>query len=96
VLFRSPAPYQRRCERVYDALVAMGYRAVRPQGAFYVFVQTPTPDDIGFVSRLKEQSILAVPGTGFGRPGYIRLSVTVPPDAIERALPGFRAALAAH
>jgi aspartate aminotransferase len=91
----DPTPYQRRCERVYGALVEMGYRAIRPQGAFYVFVQTPTPDDIAFVGRLKQEGILAVPGTGFGRPGYIRLSVTVPPDAIERALPGFERALTA-
>ena len=92
----DPTPYQRRCERVYGALVAMGYRAVRPQGAFYVFVQTPTPDDIAFVGRLKQEGILAVPGTGFGRPGYMRLSVTVPPEAIERSLPGFERALDAH
>jgi aspartate aminotransferase len=89
----APTSYQRRCERVYGALTAMGYRAVRPQGAFYVFVQTPIPDDVAFVGRLKEEGILAVPGTGFGRPGHIRLSVTVPPAMIERALPGFERAL---
>ena len=92
----DPAPYQRRCERVYGALTAMGYHAIRPQGAFYVFVETPIPDDVAFVGRLKEEGILAVPGAGFGRPGYIRLSVTVPPEMIERSLPGFERALAAR
>jgi aspartate aminotransferase len=91
----DPAPYQRRCERVHGALTAMGYRAIRPQGAFYVFVQTPIPDDVAFVGHLKEEGILAVPGTGFGRPGYIRLSVTVPPEMIERSLPAFERALRA-
>jgi len=33
--------------------------------------------------------VLAVPGTGFGRGGYIRLSTTVAMDAIEHALPAF-------
>ena len=28
-------------------------------------------------------------GTGFGRPGYLRLSFTVPMDTIERSLPAF-------
>jgi aspartate aminotransferase len=73
----------------------MGYRAVRPQGGFYVFAQTPIPDDVAFIRRLKEESILAVPGTGFGRPGYMRLSVTVPPEMIERSLEGFARALQA-
>jgi aspartate/methionine/tyrosine aminotransferase len=36
---------------------------------------------------------LSVPGTGFGRPGYLRLSLTVPVDCIERSLPGFEKAL---
>jgi aspartate aminotransferase len=92
----DPTAYQARCERVYGALTQMGYQAIRPRGAFYVFVKTPTADDVAFVSRLKEQGILAVPGAGFGRPGYIRLSVTVPPDVIERSLSGFKRALAAH
>jgi aspartate aminotransferase len=92
----DPASYQRRCERVYGALTAMGYRAIRPQGAFYVFVETPTPDDVAFVGRLKGEGILTVPGAGFGRSGYIRLSVTVPPEMIERSLPGFERALAAR
>jgi aspartate aminotransferase len=92
----DPTPYQTRCERVYGALTQMGYEAVRPQGAFYVFVKTPTADDVAFVGRLKDQGILAVPGAGFGRPGYIRLSVTVPPAMIERALPAFERALSAY
>jgi len=30
-----------------------------------------------------------VPGSGFGRSGYMRLSITVPREAIVRALPVF-------
>jgi aspartate aminotransferase len=89
----DPAPYQTRCERMYGELTRMGYRAVRPRGAFYVFVETPIPDDVAFINLLKEESILVVPGTGFGRPGHMRLSVTVPPAAIERSLAGFGRAL---
>jgi aspartate aminotransferase len=71
----------------------MGYRAVRPRGGFYVFAETPLADDLRFVSLLKEESILVVPGTGFGRPGHMRLSVTVARQAIERSLAGFARAL---
>jgi aspartate aminotransferase len=71
----------------------MGYDAPRPQGAFYVFPRTPIPDDIEFIGLLKQEGILAVPGIGFGRAGYMRLSLTIPRDDIERSLPGFERAL---
>lgn len=70
-----------------------GYSCVTPEGAFYLFPKTPIPDDVAFVSALLEEKILAVPGTGFGTPGHIRLSYAVPRAVIERALPGFRRAL---
>jgi aspartate aminotransferase len=65
----------------------------RPEGGYYVFLKTPIPDDVAFVGFLVKQGVLAVPGAGFGRGGYIRLSMTVPLDTIERALPGFQRAL---
>jgi aspartate aminotransferase len=71
----------------------MGYDAPRPQGAFYVFPKTPIPDDIAFIGLLQQEGILAVPGTGFGRSGYMRLSLTIPSGTIERSLPGFERAL---
>jgi len=40
-----------------------------------------------------DEGILAVPGSGFGRSGYFRLSLTAPRASIERALPGFERAL---
>ncbi len=85
--------YERRCGRVYAALRQMGYEVVRPEGGFYVFAKTPIPDDLAFIGLLKDEGILAVPGRGFGRPGYVRLSLTAADEAIERALPGFGRAL---
>jgi aspartate aminotransferase len=87
------AQFQRRRDLLCDALAAMGYDAPRPQGGFYVFPKTPIPDDIAFVGILQQEGILAVPGTGFGRPGYMRLSLTIPLEAIERSLSGFGRAI---
>jgi aspartate aminotransferase len=89
------AHYQARRDLLCDALESMGYDAPRPQGAFYVFPKTPIPDDIEFIGLLQQEGILAVPGTGFGRGGYMRLSLTITRDAIERSLPGFERAIAA-
>ena len=81
--------YQRKRDMVCDALESFGYQVSRPQGTFYVFPQSPIADDLAFVNRLLEEGILAVPGTGFGRAGHFRLSLTIPLDAIERSLAGF-------
>jgi aspartate aminotransferase len=71
----------------------MGYDAPRPQGSFYVFPRTPLADDVAFIRLLQAEGILAVPGAGFGRSGYMRLSLTISKDDLERSLPGFERAL---
>jgi len=89
------AEYQARRDLLCGALNTMGYDAPSPQGSFYVFPKTPIADDVAFIGMLQREGILAVPGTGFGRPGYMRLSLTIPRESIERSLPGFRAAISA-
>jgi aspartate aminotransferase len=85
--------YQIKRDILCDALQAAGYHAPRPQGSYYVFPETPIPDDIAFIRLLQQEGILAVPGTGFGRSGYMRLSLTVSRADLERSLPGFRSAI---
>ena len=41
---------------------------------------------------LADESVLTVPGSGFGMPGHIRISLTVARETIVRALPGFERA----
>jgi aspartate aminotransferase len=85
--------YQAKRDRLCGALQAMGYDAPRPEGSFYVFPRTPIPDDVAFIRALQEEGILAVPGSGFGRSGYMRLSLTISSSEIERSLPGFERAI---
>ncbi len=87
------ALYQARRDLLCNSLARLGYEVRKPQGAFYLFMKTPIPDDIAFVRLLAAEGVLAVPGTGFGRSGYIRLSLTVPQDTIIRSMPGFARAL---
>jgi aspartate aminotransferase len=87
------AGYQAKRDRLCGALTAMGYHAPRPQGSFYCFPRTPIADDVAFIRRLQKEGILAVPGSGFGRGGFMRLSLTIPSEDLERSLPGFERAL---
>ena len=90
------AAYQEKRDLLCDALQSMGYDAPRPQGGFYIFLRTPVADDVAFTGMLREEGILAVPGVGFGRAGYVRLSLTIAREAIERSLPGFARAMASR
>ena len=89
------APYQHKRDVLCDGLEKIGYEVRRPEGSFYVFLKTPIPDDIAFTRLLAEQGVLAVPGVGFGRSGYIRLSLTIPMERIEKSLGGFERAFRA-
>jgi len=87
------AVYQEKRDLLCEGLARLGYDVCKPDGAFYVFMKTPIPDDLAFVRILQVEGVLAVPGSGFGRGGYIRLSLTVPRETIVRSLPAFARAL---
>ena len=86
------SPYREKRDLMYEGLRRIGYECVKPQGAFYVFPRTPIDDDVAFVRLLAEEGVLTVPGSGFGMPGHIRISLTVERDTVVRALPGFERA----
>jgi aspartate aminotransferase len=88
----DPAPYEHKRNVLCDALEKIGYDVRRPEGSFYIFLKTPIPDDVAFTGMLAEQGVLAVPGVGFGRAGYIRLSLTIPLERIEKSISGFQRA----
>jgi aspartate aminotransferase len=85
--------YQKNRDMLCEALASFGYRFVKPQGAFYLFPETPVKDDVEFVSRLKDENILTVPGSAFGRSGHFRIAYCTSPAVVERSLPGFERAI---
>jgi aspartate aminotransferase len=85
--------YKRRRDMFCEGLAAAGYEFNVPEGAFYLFPKSPMADDVQFLNILKEELILAVPGVGFGAPGYFRLSYAVPETTISGSFEGFKRAL---
>ncbi|MEJ2164355.1 MAG: pyridoxal phosphate-dependent aminotransferase [Desulfobacterales bacterium] len=85
--------YRRRRDMLCAGLSEAGYEFNVPEGAFYLFPKSPIPDDVKFIDVLKEELILAVPGIGFGAPGYFRLSYAVPETTITGSFKGFKRAL---
>ena len=85
------AEYQEKRDILYDHLTALGFKMQKPQGAFYLFPQSPIKDDVEFTQIASKHNILVVPGSGFGAPGYFRLSFCVSKQMILRSLKAFQA-----
>lgn len=82
--------YKRNRDRLYSALREYGFKVVKPDGAFYMFVKSPEKSSVEFCERAKKYELLIVPGDDFGGEGYARISYCVAPEMIERALPAFK------
>ncbi len=82
--------YQKKRDLLCTMLKDLGYEFTTPGGAFYLFPRSPLDDDIAFVQELQEERILVVPGSGFGGPGYFRISYCVDDRVIEGSAEGFR------
>ena len=81
--------YNRNRRLLIDKLSALGLETVRPDGAFYLFIKSPSGDATEFCERAKKYEILIVPSDDFGYPGYARLAYCVTTEQIERAIPAF-------
>jgi aspartate aminotransferase len=81
--------YQNKRDLLCAGLAKAGYKFIKPQGAFYLFVQSPIPDDVAFVQMLLKKNILVVPGSGFGAPGYFRIAYCVDDATIINSLGSF-------
>lgn len=86
--------YARRRTKMAKVLTDAGIRFALPKGAFYFFAEAPGGDDKAFCAKLLKQNVLAVPGSGFGYAGYIRLCFAVEDGVIERSAAAFKRAVA--
>ena len=88
--------YASRRDAMAKVLADAGIEFSLPKGAFYFFPKAPggMPDK-AFVDLLMAENVLAVPGTGFGYPGYFRMTFCIDQDVIERSAPAVARAVAA-
>lgn len=86
--------YMKRRNAMAEVLDKAGYNYTMPKGAFYFFPEAPGGDDVKFCAALQEEKVLAVPGSGFGTPGYFRLAFCVGTEVITGSEDGFKKAIA--
>jgi len=85
--------YRRRRNVLAQALTDAGIKFTLPRGAFYFFPQSPVPDENVFVQALIDEHVLAVAGSSFGTPGYIRMAFcSVSEEMIRKSAPALKRA----
>ena len=84
------AIYQRRRDRVVDALRRLGLHVTPPKASLYVWARVPDGmTSAAFAERLlDEAAVIVTPGNGYGAAGegYVRLSLTLPDDRVDEGL----------
>lgn len=81
--------YRRNAALLYEKLTSLGFRCVKPKGAFYLFMEAPGGDANAFCTRAKEYELLLVPSDSFGCTGYVRIAYCVSEEMIRRSFPAF-------
>lgn len=82
--------YKKNRDILYNALTEYGYRCIKPDGAFYLFVESLEKDAAAFSEKAKEFELLLVPADSFGTPRFVRISYCVSTKQIEDSLPAFK------
>lgn len=83
--------YQRKRDRLYNALTQWGYQMTKPAGTFYLWGKAPGGNALAFTAAMAARGVYVMPGTLFERPGDFRISLTGTHDMIEASLPAFEA-----
>jgi len=82
--------YQRRRDRIIEVLNRIGLKATPPKASLYIWTQCPPGyNSAEFASALLEETgVVVTPGLGYGKSGenYIRLSLTIPDNQLEKGL----------
>lgn len=81
--------YKKNRDILYNGLTKIGYKCVKPDGAFYLFVKALEDDANAFSMKAREYELLLVPGDDFGTKGYVRIAYCVKTEQIINSLPVF-------
>jgi LL-diaminopimelate aminotransferase len=82
--------YQRRRDRLVASLNKIGLKVISPKASLYIWARVPS----GFTSAtfaaklIDEAAVVVTPGSGYGKfgEGYVRLSLTLPDEQLEKGV----------
>ncbi|BDQ28348.1 hypothetical protein ASB7_01850 [Helicobacter ailurogastricus] len=72
---------------VLHLMKSPGLSALKPQGAFYLWIQIPEQNSMQFCQKLlEEQGVALVPGVAFGVEGFVRMSYACSLEQIKAGI----------
>lgn len=86
------AEYVKRRDYIIDRMSALGFKIIKPDGAFYIFAKIPEgyeQDSFKFCQDFaREKAVAFIPGVAFGKygEGYLRLSYAASMETITTAM----------
>lgn len=84
--------YMKRRDYIIDKMSALGFKIIKPDGAFYIFAKIPAgyeQDSFKFCQDFaREKAVAFIPGVAFGKygEGYLRLSYAASMETITTAM----------
>lgn len=84
--------YIKRRDYIMDKMSALGFKIIKPNGAFYIFAKIPAgyeQDSFKFCQDFaREKAVAFIPGVAFGKygEGYLRLSYAASMETITTAM----------
>ncbi len=79
-------PYRMLRDHARDAALSAGLDVAEPQGGIFLWIRSPWPDTLAYVSALAEQRVLVTPGIAFEVPERFRLCFTATQAQLSQAL----------
>lgn len=96
------AEYIKRRDYIIDKMSALGFKIIKPDGAFYIFAKIPAgyeQDSFKFCQDFaREKAVAFIPGVAFGKygEGYVRLSYAAIMETISTAMDRLKAFMEDH
>lgn len=84
--------YMKRRDYIIDKMTAMGFKIIKPNGAFYIFAKIPVAEgrnSFAFLQKFaREEAVAMIPGVAFGQygEGYLRISYAASMEVIKEAM----------
>ena len=86
------AEYIKRRDYIIEKMEDMGFKIIKPDGAFYIFAKIPaekSQDSFKFLQDFaREKAVAFIPGVAFGKygEGYVRISYAASMETIKEAM----------
>ncbi|MBY5035129.1 pyridoxal phosphate-dependent aminotransferase [Streptococcus gallolyticus] len=84
--------YQVRRDYIIEKMTELGFKMIKPDGAFYIFAKIPAgynQDSMAFLQEFaRKKAVALIPGVAFGQygEGYVRISYAASMEKIQEAM----------